>query len=1365
MAVDTVALTIGLLSAFIVVVALAAQIRYSRYSKRVLKRQQRLKRADKLLDALAGTLRAVANPDATPATGLTPETDTLVRENTRSRDFAARGRRASRTRGVSNPNAPRGHVAPFLKNPNPNARKKQRRFFISRREPARDVRAVARRSADAPSPFRGSATENIQHTHGKMLVFTDIESSTTAAAEAPSAMLLVQETHDRIMRQGIQRFAGYEIHTQGDAFEIAFATAVSATQFCLWTQDQLMNYEWPGEVLHVPQFAAVVDEETDDVIFRGPRVRMGVHAAPPGTWRKGTHGYTHHTVFGGEGVDLIAAVSDAGHGGQVVLTKDAADALIPRIHKVDALLESIGTFRVRADDAEASAGRAGESPGVSLELFDCQPLPTPKRPKRVFSKHLRRIEYIAPGRSLAVIPPPPALRRDSKDEAFIVVVFAEEGTRDDAELADALAAVLAQQAQLAGGYLASSDACAEGGAVVIFRTDYGAAARFLAVLPVVLAWWEWPDGARKHAVVEGAAPVPTVRVKVAMHVSSDVYEETLSAEARAAKLAARKKAREPRDRGKLDGALGVFEHGIERAGSVLRRGGKRVIDAVELTGRGAAGLPARMLGKRSSERSGLRVVSSGGSSTGGTLDHLSEYTEMTEVRGPGLDRARAVAATAYPGQCIMTLSAFTNVQSSARMPAGAFPVSLGRHAITPADLRAYERSNRERSASVDTTKAPETALVVASAGDSRATSAEEPPYAGEELYELVSTFLGMRSSTPRLGTAKALTPGYRQSPDPSRAVAVCFVSLSAPDRDSDVTKRALETASACLRVSLSAHRGYECKQPEPNKFTLAFADFDDAVSFTGDLHVRLLTCDWEDALLRKRGCEPRFDPNTGATVWRGLHARCGVAFGLGSTRKPLNTGRADYFGAIPNLAARVCAVAQYGQTLIEPTEELRRVRWTEKTFGRRADLNAREPSRAFFSRDAEHSHSTPFPAKNRSSVVAELARSPDTPGRARASLNYGRVGALVSDRDPDASSVWSTLETNDESTGEYRCGDEYSLVDANGANGAFEPRRWVDGIATASWDDGLKQKATGDERDGHESAMGIDLLGQFSLRGVSRRVTLAQALPAALRAARSKTFEQPEGLAVAARDAAVGAVSIASRDAHLHYDKNGLGKSTALSFARSRSMTNGGTSSSSSPFVAFRAVLRLLSPRFGGSSENGGTSENGGERHSLRGARVAKPRSVRSVTVAASDVKLDAMEAGLRSPATNDDDGGVTRDDVSFASSDAAPPLTAGLRGLDKFRKAGKLVAMANRFEGAMRARQIRKGLDDWGFAGDLENMPTAESERAAEDAAAARIGSGKGAERLIQGADGAYLSPAASLEKAALPEAPTEPAASEPAA
>ena len=70
--------------------------------------------------------------------------------------------------------------------------------------------------------------------------------------------------------------------------------------------------------------------------------------------------------------------------------------------------------------------------------------------------------------------------------------------------------------------------------------------------------------------------------------------------------------------------------------------------------------------------------------------------------------------------------------------------------------------------------------------------------------------------------------------------------------------------------------------------------------------------------------------STGAVIWRGLHARCGVIYGLGPTRKPLNTGRADYFGAIPNLAARVCATAQYGQTLIEPTMKLKGATWDKQ---------------------------------------------------------------------------------------------------------------------------------------------------------------------------------------------------------------------------------------------------------------------------------------------------------------------------------------------------------------------------------------------------------------------------------------------------
>ena len=663
-----------------------------------------------------------------------------------------------------------------------------------------------------------------------MLVYTDIENSTKAAAENPSAMLVVQEVHDRVMRQGIQRFAGYEICTQGDSFEVAFATAVSAVQFALWAQDQLKQHDWSREVLDVPQFETILDEN-EDVVIRGPRVRMGVHAAAPGTWQMGLHGYTHHTVFGGEAVDLIATVSDAGAGGQVILTKDAADALIPRIHKVDALLRSIGTFRVECDGAGGGDDESGEN-GVELELFDCQPLPTPLRPHRNFSPRLRKIEWVAPGRSLAVIPPPPALLAprgnvlaDDPDadsnsldpaarQVFVIVIFAEEGTANVPELRDALAGVVAQQAQLAGGYVASPDACDANGAVIVFRTDYGAAARFLAVLPVVLVWSDWPESAKKARVMESAPPMRTVRVKMAMHVSDDVREVKLPPEKRAS-LRGDGAVGEGSSRGGGRSTLGSMLSSIKRTASVRLRGSKKsglallvgggegandgrgggaraadaALDDAEKGLDGSPGAkgpssnapakaqippssPARRRGwslvtnaVRATKRMqtphedasdafdsfddpfpvassdtlratrSSRVGGSGGSSKGsGGKDRLwlakkfigtrhgvtralhdafafgdeLEGTSQgdvhgagtagggvtladlvalasTAVEGRGVDVARSAARAASAGQVVLTREAFAHTQGSARMPAGAYPISLGKHCLTAED--------------------------------------------------------------------------------------------------------------------------------------------------------------------------------------------------------------------------------------------------------------------------------------------------------------------------------------------------------------------------------------------------------------------------------------------------------------------------------------------------------------------------------------------------------------------------------------------------------------------------------------------------------------------------------------------------------
>lgn len=59
-------------------------------------------------------------------------------------------------------------------------------------------------------------------------------------------------------------------------------------------------------------------------------------------------------------------------------------------------------------------------------------------------------------------------------------------------------------------------------------------------------------------------------------------------------------------------------------------------------------------------------------------------------------------------------------------------------------------------------------------------------------------------------------------------------------------------------------------------------------------------------------CAPEFDEQ-GILVWRGLRVRIGMSWGMITSQKALNTGRADYFGVLANGAARVSALAAPGQ--------------------------------------------------------------------------------------------------------------------------------------------------------------------------------------------------------------------------------------------------------------------------------------------------------------------------------------------------------------------------------------------------------------------------------------------------------------------
>ena len=84
------------------------------------------------------------------------------------------------------------------------------------------------------------------------------------------------------MREGIARYGGYEIGTEGDSFHIAFRSVADAVHFCMEVQMLLLETSWPREVLKLGPCKTVADGNKE-VLFRGPRVRMSIHWAIEGT--------------------------------------------------------------------------------------------------------------------------------------------------------------------------------------------------------------------------------------------------------------------------------------------------------------------------------------------------------------------------------------------------------------------------------------------------------------------------------------------------------------------------------------------------------------------------------------------------------------------------------------------------------------------------------------------------------------------------------------------------------------------------------------------------------------------------------------------------------------------------------------------------------------------------------------------------------------------------------------------------------------------------------------------------------------------------------------------------------------------------
>eukprot|EP00899_Mesostigma_viride_P010382 jgi/Mesvir1/19345/Mv10400-RA.2 len=170
-------------------------------------------------------------------------------------------------------------------------------------------------------------------------VLTDIEGSTGLWEWDSNVMNQSLQIHHKVLRTLLPKFHGYESNTEGDSFEIVFHNACDAlgwamaVQMALLYPEQLLAgtrpaaeaqaYAWPAALFSQPNAAEVLVNGT--AIYRGLRVRMGIHTGVPASSYVHTNG---RRCYKGMVMDIAKAISDAPSvGGQVLMSMDAWQSL------------------------------------------------------------------------------------------------------------------------------------------------------------------------------------------------------------------------------------------------------------------------------------------------------------------------------------------------------------------------------------------------------------------------------------------------------------------------------------------------------------------------------------------------------------------------------------------------------------------------------------------------------------------------------------------------------------------------------------------------------------------------------------------------------------------------------------------------------------------------------------------------------------------------------------------------------------------------------------------------------------------------------------------------------------------------------
>ena len=706
-------------------------------------------------------------------------------------------------------------------------------------------------------------------------VITDLENSTGIASAVPRAYDFVQEAHDTLMRDLIAAYGGYEINTEGDAFHVAFKDAATAVQFCMEIQYEMMEIEWPKEVLKLPgcetQYSRSRDRE--DFVYRGPRIRMGIHLATEGHVMQHLHSITKHKIYSGAPFQITRELCEAAAGGQVLVTHAVWERVKDDMHASGfPVVEQLGSYIFES----------WEKPIWVYQIRSLLGKPM-NRPVLPEAGRLNRARPLNKGSGLSIVLPP----RDEERLTFVCISLARDelgpavaGEKVPQKLWDMLYETVSVCALQYAGY--SFRTSSSGNFYLVFRSPVDAI-RMTQLIQVLLMSMHWPSDlhewcGKKETSADGKLLFKGPRVSIGVHESCDFVV--------------------------------------------------RPIPQIQITPEG--------------------------------ISHVDFVGAAEEV-------SRSLSACAHGGQTVLSESTWSVVQQ--RLPGAPSIISLGTHLIEhpccPEPMMLMEVM--PKTLSKRTFPRP------------KGTTMIEPGYRDAPPEHSVVTVVHLKIVKPdAVAVAEKLARGEQSAPQRASANTV-----GGPMAIISSYAEAVKLASKAIRTLVGTYNGYECKEPQPGKFTFCFSDLQDAVKWAAAVQTVLLRLEWSEGVLAWSDCRPTFAAedysedddvgdvdtlDTGGTgvtggsirsiqsiesvdrsvsessnsgepfsvdspglIWRGLCARIGMASGVPSSKAPLNTGRADYFGTIPNLAARLVNIACPGQVLLDASkiDTLSSLMWVE----------------------------------------------------------------------------------------------------------------------------------------------------------------------------------------------------------------------------------------------------------------------------------------------------------------------------------------------------------------------------------------------------------------------------------------------------